>query len=159
MHKAVTLYIEKTKEAEEIERKYGLNLSLYQHNIKDAGFDARAAINNTVILKPNQIVLIPIGLKLQLSDSHFEIQVRPRSGLASKFGITIVNSPGTVDFNYRDEIKVILQNAGHNDFLIQPGDRIAQLCVRELPEVSLVNVDTVSREGDRGGGFGHSGVA
>lgn len=128
--------------------------------------DARACLSEPLTIKAGERALVPLGISTEIIDSDvnlhpqmsFEIQVRPRSGLAAKNGIMIVNSPGTVDHNYRGEIKAIVLNSSHEDFTIQPGDRIAQLV---LCPVFLPTVEAADELGDtnRGaGGFGSSGV-
>jgi len=120
------------------------------------GMDIYAAVNDTTILKPGERKLIPAGICLEIP-MGYEAQVRPRSGLAIKHGITLVNTPGTIDWDYRGEIKVILINLGEEDFPIQRGDRIAQIVFNkvEIPKIEVVeHIDTT----DRGiGGFGSTG--
>ena len=126
----------------------------------DSGFDLRAAIKEPLILKAGTHTVIPNGIKLKIESENnaYEIQTRPRSGLAAKFGISIVNSPGTVDYGYRGEVMTILINCGKEDFTINPGDRIAQavVCPIVRPEIveGVVN-DTTTRSA---GGFGSTGV-
>jgi dUTP pyrophosphatase len=121
-----------------------------------AGMDLRASNNETVLLKPLQRALLPTGLFIELP-TGFEAQIRPRSGLAIKHGITILNSPGTIDSDYRGEIKVILVNLSDEDFSIKQGDRIAQMIIskHETIEWELVEELAVSVRG--AGGFGHTG--
>ncbi len=130
----------------------------YKH-ADDAGFDLRAAVEAPITLKAGEFQTIPNGVKMQIvSDSiDFEIQTRPRSGLAAKFGISIVNSPGTIDYGYRGEIKTILINLGKEDFVINPGDRIAQAVVCPIihPEMCEGKVEENSTRGV--GGFGSTG--
>lgn len=161
----VRVRIEKTALAKELEEEFkesndgqGMNFGIARHASYDAGFDVRACIEETVYLYPNNRVIISTGLHMELSHSNYEIQVRPRSGLAAKHGITVLNAPGTVDFGYRDEIKVILLNTSHELFEINTGDRIAQLCFRRVPSIEIEYVNEISRENDRGGGLGSSGV-
>ena len=121
-----------------------------------AGFDLRARVDAPLVLEPGQRKLVPTGIAVALP-AGFEAQVRPRSGLALKQGLTALNSPGTVDSDYRGEIGVVLVNHGDGPVTVRRGDRIAQLVVQRLPEVELVEVDTLP-ESDRGpGGFGHTG--
>lgn len=155
---ALQIRIEKTTMAKDLEKQYGISFDLMQKHPWDAGYDVRASIPRPSIVGPHQRVIVPTGLKIELLNPMYEIQCRPRSGLAAKNGITIVNTPGTIDAGYRDEIMVILLNTSNQDFPIKPGDRIAQLCFRELPTVEISYVDVISRENDRGGGFGSSGV-
>ena len=120
----------------------------------DAAFDLRASIGMTV--PPRMPTLVPTGLFLELP-TGYEAQVRPRSGLAVKKAVTVLNTPGTVDAGYRGEVKVILFNAGSEDFPIARGDSIAQMVIQKLPEVVLVPADELS-DSDRGaGGFGSTG--
>ena len=121
-----------------------------------AGMDVRASVTETLVVAPGQRVLIPTGLHIALPPG-FEAQIRPRSGLAIKFGISMVNTPGTIDADYRGEIKVILINHGQEDFTIQRGDRIAQMVVAPVTRVaweSVVSLDDTTRGA---GGFGHTG--
>lgn len=122
-----------------------------------AGMDLRANLEESIILKPLQRQLIPTGLSIELPVGY-EAQIRPRSGLAYKFGISIVNSPGTIDADYRGEIKVLLINLSTDDFLIGHGDRIAQMVIAAHEQAEWETVDSLS-ETDRGaGGYGHTGV-
>ena len=155
---ALEIRIEKTNLAQELEKTHGLDFSLSQKHKWDAGYDVRACIPFTTFIAPGERKIIPIGLKIELLSEVYEIQCRPRSGLAAKYGIMIVNSPGTIDAGYKDEIMVILYNSGKNNFKVEPGDRIAQLCFRAVPSLDIYYVDAISREDDRGGGFGSSGV-
>lgn len=131
----------------------------YKH-ADDSGFDLRAAIKEPMILASGQHAVIPNGIKIKMEsdDNAFELQTRPRSGLAAKFGISVVNSPGTVDFGYRGEVMSILINLGKEPFTINPGDRIAQaiICPIIRPEIVEGTVDdTTTRSA---GGFGSTGV-
>lgn len=121
-----------------------------------AGMDLRANIDTPVTLKPLQRALIPTGIYIQLPEGY-EAQIRPRSGLAVKHGISIVNSPGTIDADYRGEIRVILVNLSDQDFVINDGERICQMVVAQHARVEWQQVDDLD-ESDRGaGGFGHTG--
>ena len=121
-----------------------------------AGMDLRANIDEAVILKPLQRHLIPTGIYIQLQKG-FEAQIRPRSGLALKHGISIVNAPGTIDADYRGEIGVVLINLSDADFVVNDGERICQMVVAKHERVEWIQVDTLE-ETDRGaGGFGHTG--
>jgi dUTP pyrophosphatase len=130
-----------------------------------SGFDLRANLTESVVLKPLHRAIIPTGLFFELQNEEgegFEIQVRPRSGLAAKNGVTVLNTPGTIDSDYRGEIKIILINLGQEDFTVNHGDRIAQ-GVLAFPmtkkEVRLVNSKTIDKNTERGaGGFGHTGI-
>ena len=121
-----------------------------------AGMDLRANITEPIVLKPLQRCLVPTGLSIALPEGY-EAQVRPRSGLALKKGITVLNSPGTIDADYRGEIGVILVNLSDTEFVIEDGERIAQMVVARYEQVEWEAVETLS-ETERGeGGFGHSG--
>lgn len=121
-----------------------------------AGMDIRANLDKQVILAPLQRILIPTGLFIELPHGY-EAQIRPRSGLAIKNGITVLNSPGTIDADYRGEIQVILINMSEQDFVIEDGERICQMIITKYEKVSWNQVDILedSRRGD--GGFGHTG--
>lgn len=124
---------------------------------QSAGMDLRANIDESIILKPLERAIIKTGLYIALP-AGLEAQVRPRSGLAAKKGITVLNSPGTVDADYRGEIGVILVNLSNNDFVIQDGERVAQLVIAKHERV-VWNKVTVLNETERGsGGFGSTGV-
>jgi dUTP pyrophosphatase len=124
---------------------------------QSAGMDLRANIDEPITLKPLERKLIPTGLHIALPVG-FEAQVRPRSGLALKKGITVLNTPGTIDADYRGEVGVILYNASKEDFIIEPGERIAQMVIAKYEQISWEQVETLD-ETERGdGGFGHSGV-
>ena len=123
-----------------------------------SGMDVRAAIENELIIKAGKVNLVPTNLSIEIP-LGYEIQVRPRSGLAAKHGIGVLNSPGTIDSDYRGEVKIILFNFSEEDFIIKKGDRIAQLV---LAEVIIANVKETNNlnSSDRGeGGFGHTGKA
>jgi dUTP pyrophosphatase len=124
--------------------------------IHSAGMDLRAFIEKGIVLMPLERKLIPTGLFIELPVG-LEAQIRPRSGLAFKNGISVLNSPGTIDADYRGEIKVILINLSNEQFTINSGDRICQLVIAKHEKVELLDVDVIS-ETDRGsGGFGHTG--
>jgi len=121
-----------------------------------AGMDLSSASAETVILKPNEQKLIPTNLIIEIPKG-FEGQVRPRSGLALKYGITVLNSPGTIDADYRGEVKVLLINHSKNDFEIKYGDRIAQLIIAKYEKAELIITENLS-ETERGtGGYGSTG--
>lgn len=123
-----------------------------------AGMDVRAYLpDGPVTIRPMQRVLIPTGLSMQLPQGY-EAQIRPRSGLALKHGLMVVNSPGTVDCDYRGEIKVILLNAGDTDFTVNDGERICQMVVKEYTRVKWETVDRIDRTEREDGSFGHSGT-
>ncbi|MFT3704123.1 MAG: dUTP diphosphatase [Agriterribacter sp.] len=121
-----------------------------------SGMDIRAFINEPVILQPLERGLIPTGLFMEIPDGY-EVQVRPRSGLAIKQGITCLNTPGTIDSDYRGEIKVILINLSNEPQTILPGDRIAQLVVQQVEQAAWNTVEMISVTTRSEGGFGHTG--
>ncbi len=121
-----------------------------------AGVDLHAAIDGSLTLEPGARALVPTGIAIALPDG-FEGQVRPRSGLAVKHGIALVNAPGTIDADYRGEIKVILINLGAEPVTFERGDRIAQLVVQRLPDVEWESVDELAATERGAGGFGHTG--
>ena len=121
-----------------------------------AGVDLRANLDENITLKPLDRTLVATGLFLELP-AGFEAQIRPRSGLAFKHGITVLNSPGTIDADYRGEIKVLLVNLSNEDFVIADGERIAQMVIAKHEQVYFVNAEEIS-ETQRGvGGFGSTG--
>ena len=129
----------------------------HYETIASAGMDLRAHLENDIVLPPMERVIIPTGLFMELPVGY-EAQVRPRSGLAAKHGLTVLNSPGTVDADYRGEIGVILINLSKEDFVINDGDRIAQLVIAKYEQIKWKKVTTLD-ETERGdGGFGSTGV-
>lgn len=124
---------------------------------QSAGMDLRANLEEPVVLHPMERRLIPTGLHIALPEGY-EAQVRPRSGLALKYGLTVLNAPGTIDADYRGEIGVVLINLSQEDFTINDGERIAQLVVARYEQVEFSLVETLD-ETERGeGGYGHTGV-
>lgn len=121
-----------------------------------AGVDIRASLDAPVTLQPMERLLIPTGLFIELPQGH-EAQIRPRSGLAIKQGLTCLNSPGTIDADYRGEIKVILINLSGEAQTIQTGDRIAQMVVQRVEQLSWETVENISSTERGAGGFGHTG--
>ena len=121
-----------------------------------AGMDLRAFTGGPVTLKPMERKLIPTGLYIELPVGY-EAQVRPRSGLAIRHGITVLNSPGTIDADYRGEIGVILINLSESEFTINDGDRIAQMIISQYVKVELTGTDSIEMTARGEGGFGHSG--
>lgn len=133
----------------------GLSLPVY-HSAQASGMDVAAAVIEPVQLTPGEIKMIPTNFAVAIP-SGFEIQVRPRSGLAIKHGVTIINSPGTIDADYRGEVKIGLVNLGPNPYTIQRGDRIAQLVVAAVYRGDLHLVEKLDKTVRQGGGFGHTG--
>jgi dUTP pyrophosphatase len=124
--------------------------------IGSAGMDIRAAVENIVVIEPSSIFLVPTNLSVEIP-TGYEIQVRPRSGLAAKHGVGILNSPGTIDSDYRGEVKIILINLGKEKFTIKRGDRIAQLVVSKVYIAKLAQSDDLTQSHRGKGGFGHTG--
>ncbi len=122
-----------------------------------AGMDLRAAVGEDVVLAPGQRTLIPTGIALALPPG-FEGQVRPRSGLALRHGVTVLNSPGTIDADYRGEVSVILINHGEEPFTVRRGERIAQLVIAAVPDSRLDEVDSLPESARGAGGYGSTGV-
>ena len=122
-----------------------------------AGMDLRAFLSEPLVLKPLDRALISTGLFIELPEGY-EAQVRPRSGLAIKDGITVLNTPGTIDADYRGEVKVILINLSNEPFTIQNGDRIAQMVIAKYEKISWNQVDNLSDTVRGAGGFGSSGI-
>ena len=122
-----------------------------------AGMDLRAFLHESVTINPSEILRIPTGLIFEIP-LGYEAQVRPRSGLAFKAGITVLNAPGTIDSDYRGEVEVILINLGKEPFEIKNGDRIAQIIVAPVSRAFLTETDTLSVTDRGGGGFGSTGV-
>ena len=124
--------------------------------IGSAGMDVRAAIDGEMIIEAGKVVLVPTNLSVAIPEGY-EIQVRPRSGLAAKHGIGLLNSPGTIDSDYRGEIKIILFNFSNEDFIIKRGERIAQLILAKVTIANLIEVQELSSTVRGSGGFGHTG--
>ena len=121
-----------------------------------AGCDLYADVDDTVVLEPGKYYTVPTGVRIELPQGY-EAQVRPRSGMAMRYGIGILNAPGTIDADYRGEVKVILFNLGQEPFRIKSGDRIAQLVLNRVVQAEFILVDQL-KETKRGrGGFGHTG--
>ena len=121
-----------------------------------AGMDLRASLDAPLTLQPMDRFLVPTGLFIELPEGY-EAQIRPRSGLAVKQGITCLNTPGTIDSDYRGEIKVILINLSGEEQVIQPGDRIAQMLINRVEKATWITVETISVTERNAGGFGHTG--
>ena len=124
--------------------------------LQAAGLDLKANITESIVLKPLQRKLIPTGLFIELPES-FEAQIRPRSGLAFKNGITVLNSPGTIDADYRGEIKVLLINLSSEEFIINDGERIAQMVVSKHEQIEWLPVSELENSTRGAGGFGSTG--
>lgn len=122
-----------------------------------SGFDLKAAIRESIILEPGKRALVPTGIAIAMPE-NLEAQVRPRSGLAYKKGITLLNTPGTIDADYRGEIGVIMINHGEEPFIIQRGERIAQLVFQWVPEIEWEPVNQLTQTLRGTGGFGHTGI-
>jgi dUTP pyrophosphatase len=123
---------------------------------QSAGMDLRANIAEPLTLAPLQRTLVPTGLFIELP-AGYEAQIRPRSGLAAKHGITILNTPGTIDADYRGEIKIILVNLSHDPFILQPGERIAQMIIAQHEQIAWQPVAELSGSTRGSGGFGSTG--
>lgn len=138
-----------------------INKSVHQlpayETLGAAGMDLRANITEEIVLKPLQRLLIPTGLFIELP-LGYEAQVRPRSGLAYKKGITVLNSPGTIDADYRGEISVLLVNLSQEDFTIENGERIAQMVIAKHEKIDWESVDILSDTKRGAGGYGSTGV-
>lgn len=124
---------------------------------QSAGMDLRANISEPIVLRPLQRQLIPTGIYIALPEGY-EAQVRPRSGLALKKGVTVLNAPGTIDADYRGEVGVVLVNLSQEDFVVNDGERIAQMVVARCEKADFIEVETLD-DTERGeGGYGHTGV-
>ena len=134
----------------------GLTLPDYQTH-GSSGLDLLAACPEPVSLRPGQRALIPTGISISLP-SGTEAQIRPRSGLAHRHGVTLLNSPGTIDSDYRGEIKVVVINLGQEDFTVTRGMRIAQMVIAEVVKARLVTADNLDVTHRGSGGFGHTGL-
>jgi dUTP pyrophosphatase len=146
-----------TVELQRLPHAEGLSVPAYQTN-DAAGLDLMAAVpeNEPLTLAPGHYALVPTGLAIALPPGY-EAQVRPRSGLAAKHGVTVLNSPGTIDADYRGEIKVILINHGQTAFVVKRGERIAQMVIAPMVQAALVPVATLSATDRGAGGFGSTG--
>tara|TARA_B100001939_G_scaffold313566_1_gene297437 strand:- start:65 stop:520 length:456 start_codon:yes stop_codon:yes gene_type:complete len=136
-----------------------IKLPQYQ-TLGSSGLDLVANLEQDteqIIIKPNKWEIIPTGITVELPDG-FEAQIRPRSGLAYKYGVTVLNSPGTIDNDYRGEIKIILINHGHEDFIVKNGDRIAQMIISKYEQVELEEIEFLTETSRNDGGFGSTGV-
>jgi dUTP pyrophosphatase len=123
-----------------------------------AGMDIYAAVDNEMIVKAGETTLVPTGFSMEIPVG-FEAQIRPRSGLAIKHNIGLMNSPGTIDSDYRGEVKIVFSNFGKSDFVVKRGDRIAQMVVAQYERVEWEEVNQLSDTARGAGGFGHTGIA
>lgn len=146
----IILYVKRNDESRD------LPLPAYMSS-QAAGMDLAADIEGSIILEPGKFKIIPTGIKVAIP-SGYEAQVRPRSGLALKYGVTVLNSPGTIDADYRGELRVILINLGEKPFEIKRGDRIAQIIVNKIQQVKLVETETLPDSERGSGGFGSTGI-
>ena len=144
-------------EIKRLSHAMGLPLPQYQ-TLGSAGMDLPAAIENTKVISPGERVLIPTGFSLALPSS-IEAQIRPRSGLALKNGVTVLNAPGTIDSDYRGEISSLLINHGSEPFVINRGDRIAQMVIAQVAQPRLVEVKNLSKTARGEGGYGATGAS
>ena len=130
---------------------------LKYETLLSAGMDLRANLNAVVVLKPLERALIPTGLFIELP-ANCEAQIRPRSGLAFKKGVTVLNSPGTIDADYRGEIGVLLVNLSNQDFVVEDGERVAQMVISEFKQITWEEAGELQSTERGAGGFGHTGV-
>ncbi len=138
---------------------HGRDLPLPSYETAEsAGMDIRAAVEGEITVEPGARALVPTGFKIALPDGY-EAQIRPRSGLALKKGITLPNSPGTIDADYRGEVGIILMNAGSETFVIGRGDRIAQMVIAPVTKAQWVEAEELDETARGEGGFGSTGVA
>lgn len=149
MQNQVEVYVARTEENKD--------LPLPKYMSKGAaGMDLYAAVTENTVLKKGEILLVPTGLSIALPEGY-EAQIRPRSGLALKKGISMVNTPGTIDADYRGEIGVIMINFGKEDFVIKRGERIAQMVINKIEQINWVEVKELEDTNRGAGGFGHTG--
>ncbi len=145
----IKVFVEQTEDSKD------LPLPKYMSD-QAAGLDLYAAVDEAEVLAKGEIKLIPTGLKIALPEGY-EAQIRPRSGLAFKHGISLVNTPGTIDADYRGEIKIIMINFGDADFVINRGERIAQMVVNQIEQIDWEVTETLDETTRGAGGFGHTG--
>lgn len=138
------------------EQNGDLQLPAY-HSDLASGMDVAAAVSEPTVIEPGEIKLVPSGFGVAI-EPGYELQVRPRSGLAIKHGVTVVNAPGTIDADYRGEVKIGLVNLGKKAFTINRGDRIAQLVLSPVCRASLQVVEKLDETNRQDGGFGHTGI-
>lgn len=122
-----------------------------------AGLDVKANIEESIVIKPLERVIVPTGIFVELPEGY-EMQIRPRSGMAAKFGLTVLNSPGTIDPDYRGEIKIILANVSSQEYELKPGERVAQMVIAQFTRVDWQEVEELGETQRGAGGFGHTGV-
>ncbi|WP_176892932.1 MULTISPECIES: dUTP diphosphatase [Fusobacterium] len=133
------------------------NVSLPKYETSgSAGMDVRANIEEPIVLRSLERALVSTGLKIAIPEGY-EVQVRPRSGLAIKHGITLLNTPGTIDSDYRGELKVIMVNLSKDEYVINPQERIGQLVLNKVAQMEFVEVDSLDETERGAGGFGHTG--
>ncbi|PWJ42138.1 dUTP diphosphatase [Sediminitomix flava] len=137
--------------------KSGHDLPSYQTS-HSAGMDLRAVLEEEIVLKPLERKLIPTGIYMELPQG-FEAQVRPRSGLAYKHGLTVLNSPGTIDADYRGEVKVLLVNLSNDEFVVKNGERIAQMVIAKHETIQWDAVEALNETERGAGGYGSTGVS
>ncbi len=152
MEKPVTLKILRLKSEQEVDIPVPRCMTS-----NSAGMDICAAIEQNIILKKGEIQLIPTGFAMAIPKGY-EIQIRPRSGLAVKHGITVINSPGTIDSDYRGEVMIGIINLGKKDYMIRRGDRIAQIVIKKVSAVNIITVTQLDETERNSGGFGHTGL-
>ncbi|MGS0764317.1 dUTP diphosphatase [Syntrophomonas curvata] len=141
-----------------IKRLHGFDLPLPGYMTAGAaGVDLYAAVEAAVAVAPGNRVLVPTGIAIALPDGY-EAQIRPRSGLALKHGLTLLNSPGTIDCDYRGEIKLIVINLGDKEYILKRGERIAQMIFSRAEKAELLEVDVLDATSRGSGGFGHTGI-
>ncbi|MBF0101484.1 MAG: dUTP diphosphatase [Desulfobacterales bacterium] len=148
----VTVLIQKLRPNQDTDIPYPTYMTEFA-----AGMDIYAAIQDQYMLLPGEIAIIPSGFALAIPEG-FEIQIRPRSGIAAKYGVTLVNSPGTIDSDYRGEVKIPLINFGKSAYTIHRGDRIAQMILNKIYRIQFEPVDTINSTQRNHGGFGHTGT-
>lgn len=136
-------------------REAGVELPKYE-TLGSAGMDIRANISEPIVLGSLERVLVPTGIKIAIPEGY-EVQVRPRSGLAIKHGITLLNTPGTVDSDYRGELKIIMVNLSRDEYTINPQERIGQLVLNQVAQMVFEEVDSLDETERGAGGFGHTG--
>lgn len=141
-----------------IKRLHSFDLPLPRYMTAGAaGVDLYAAVEQNLAIAPGQRVLVPTGIAIALPESY-EAQIRPRSGLALKYGLTLLNTPGTIDWDYRGEIKVIVINLGDKEYILHRGERIAQMIFNQVEKAELIEVEQLEDTNRGSGGFGHTGT-